>query len=234
MTSHTTGHTTSHTSWRIAAGFALAHVVLMLLGLMMQGTPALDEGVEGIEKSYVQGDLSTILTGGYIEVLGFLCLVPPLVFLAGAVGRRTEAGRWAALTAVGFGIGYVAITLSSGFAPGAAALWGAQNGLDAEPALVVNDIRNFAYFISLALLGGHAIGLGVAAMSDGFSPRWVGWGGVAVGTLLLVAVPGAALGLQDYATLIWLVWWIGVAVVMFRHSPATEETIPDDAPLRQT
>lgn len=209
--------------WRVAAAFAITHVVLMLLGLMLQGTPALKDGVEGIEDSYVRGDLATIMTGGYIETLGFLCLVPTLVFLAGAVGRRTEAGRWAATSAAGLGIAYVAVTLASGFPPGAAALWGAQNGLDAETALVVNDIRNFAYFLSLALLGGHAIALGVAAMADRFAQRWVGWGGIVVGVVLLAAVPGAAWGLQDYATMLWLVWWIGLAVMMFRRSPAVAE-----------
>jgi hypothetical protein len=202
--------------WRLAGALALTHVILMVVGIMIQSTPRLHEGRAGIEQYYADRAVAPILTGGTIEVLGFVCLVPVLVFLGRAVGRRTEAGRWAAQTSVAAGVAYVAITIGSGFAPGAASLWGTHHGLDVDTALALNDIRNFAYFLSLALLGAHAIGLALAAIADRWSPRWVGWGGIGTGIVLLAAVPGAALGLQDYATLVWLVWWIGLAVLMLR------------------
>lgn len=217
--------------WRLAAGFALAHVVLMLTGVMFMGTPTVKEGQEGIEHSYVEGDITQIMTGGYIEVLGFVCLVPALVFLARAVGRRTEGGRWATQAAAAAGLGYVAVVVGSGFAPGAASLWASHQGADLELALVVNNIRNFAYFISLALLGAHAIGLGLAALSDRLSARWVGWGGIITGVVLLTAVPAASVGLQDYATLVWLVWWIGLAVAMLRHDESAGAAEPATEPL---
>ena len=219
--------------WRLAAAFALAHVVLMVVGIMLQNTPSLREGLQGIESSYAQGDPAQIMAGGYVELLGFVCLVPALVFLARAVGRRTEGGRWAAQSAVAAGMAYVAITVATGLAAGAASLWGVQNGLDPSTALVVNDIRNFAYFLSLALLGAHATGLGIAAISDAWSARWTGWGGVLTGVVLLAAVPGAALGLQDYATLVWIVWWVGVAVALLRHREAAGETTPKGPLVRQ-
>jgi hypothetical protein len=219
--------------WRLASGFAIAHVVLMLAGLMLQGTPALREGREGIQRSYVEGELARIMAGGYLEVIGFLCLIPVVVFLGYAVGRRSDAAGWAAMSAAALGIGYVAVTVSSGFPPGAAALWGAQHGLDIDTALALNNVRNFAYFLSLALLGGHAIGLGVASIWDGFSTRWVGWGGVLTGTVLLAAVPAAGLGLQDYATLVWLVWWIGLAVMMLRRPANEPNRIPEMPTVRQ-
>jgi hypothetical protein len=218
--------------WRIAGALALTHVALMVVGIMMQSTPRLDEGRAGIEQYYADRDVAPILAGGAIEVFGFVCLVPVLVFLGRAVGRRTEAGRWAAKTAVAAGVAYVAITMGTGFAPGAASLWGTHHGLDVDTALALNDIRNFAYFLSLALLGAHAIALGLAAITDRWSPRWAGWGGLGTGVVLLAAVPGAALGLQDYATLLWLVWWIGLAVLMLRHRPATEETTPETVAVR--
>ena len=219
--------------WRLAGGLALAHVVLMLAGLMLQQTPALREGVSGIDRSYAEGDLGRILTGGFIELLGFLCLPPVLVFLAFAVGRRTATGRWATAAAAGFGLCYVAVTVAAGLPPGAAALWGVQHGLDPATALVVNDIRNFAYFLSLPLLGGHALGLAVAAVADRRWTRWVGGGGVVTGVLLLAAPVGAVVGLQDYPTLVWLVWWVGVAVMLLRHHSEQARPVASDGLVRQ-
>lgn len=207
--------------WRLAGVLALGHVLLMLVGVLTSGTPTVHEGQAGIEHSYVEGSLARIFTGGYIEILGFVLLVPVLVFLGRAFGR-TEAGSWAAHTAAASGLAYVAVVVGAGFAPGAAAAWGTHQGLALEDALAINNIRNFAYFLSLALLGAHAVGLALAAFADRMMRRWVGWGGLATGVVLLAATPAAALGLQDGATLVWLVWWVGLAVLMLRHDPDRE------------
>lgn len=205
--------------WRIAGGLALAHVVLMLVGVLTSGTPTIHEGQEGIEHSYVEGSLARIFTGGYVETLAFVLLVPVLVFLGRAFGRRTEAGGWSSQTAAFAGLVYVAVVVAGGFAAGAAASWGAHHGLSLEQSLAINNIRNFAYYLSLAFLGAHAIGLGLAARSDRLMPRWAGWGGLLVGAVLVLAVPAAAVGMADGATLVWLVWWTGLAVQMLRHRP---------------
>ncbi len=204
--------------WRVAGGLALAHVVLMLVGVFTSGTPTIHEGQEGIEHSYVEGSLTRIFTGGYVETLAFVLLVPVLVFLARAFGRRTEAGAWASQAAAFAGLVYVAVVVAGGFAAGAAASWGAQHGLSLEQSLAINNIRNFAYYLSLAFLGAHAIGLGLAALADRVMPRWTGWGGLAVGTALLMAVPAAAVGLADGVTVVWIVWWTGLAVLMLRST----------------
>lgn len=206
--------------WRVAGALALAHVVLMLVGVITSGSPTIHQGQEGIEHSYVEGSLTRIFTGGYVETLAFVLLVPVLVFLSRAFGRRTENGGWASQTAALAGLVYVAVVIAGGFAAGAAASWGAQHGLSVEESLAINNIRNFAYYLSLAFLGAHAIGLGLAARSDSLMPRWVGWGGLAVGTVLLLAVPAAAVGMADGASLVWIVWWTGLAVLMLRH-PST-------------
>jgi len=46
-------------------------------------------------------------------------------------------------------------------------------------------------------------------------------GGVVVGILLMAGVAGAGLGLHDYASLIWMIWWIGVAIALIRKAPTT-------------
>ena len=208
--------------WRGAGALALLHVLLMLVGVLTSGTPTIHEGQQGIEHSYVEGSLSRIFTGGYIETIAFVVLVPVLVFLSRTFGRRTEAGGWASQSAAAAGLGYVAVVISGGFAAGAAAAWGAHHGLDLEQVLAINNIRNFAYFLSLALLGAHAIALALAARSDRLMPRWVGWGGLVTGFVLLTAAPLASIGLQDYATVVWLVWWVGLAALMLRQAGGVE------------
>lgn len=205
--------------WRVAGGLALAHVVLIIAGIALQNSPLLEEGTQGIQQGYVEGDMARTMAGGMIETLGFVLLIPALVFLAMAIGRRTAAGRWAAQSALMAGMGYVAVTLAVGFPAGGAALYGAQHGLDLDAAFAINNIRIFGYFLSLSLLGAHAIGLAIAARQDQVLKRWVGGGGLLTGAVLLASVPAAAVGQQDWGTLVWVAWWTGVAVCLLRHRP---------------
>ena len=212
-------HSPTRNMWRLAGGFALAHVVLMVVGIMLQDSPLFQDGVEGIKEGYLEGNLAHTIAAGMIETLGFVLLIPALVFLARAIGQRSEAGRWAASTALMAGMGYVGVTMAVGFPAGGAALYGVQHGLELDTAFAINNIRIFGYFLSLALLGLHAIGLAIAARQDRVLTRWVGWGGLVTGSVLLASVPAATVGQQDWGTLVWLVWWVGVAVCLFRHRP---------------
>lgn len=205
--------------WRVTGGLIVAHVVLLVVGITLQNSPRFEEGTLGIQRGYVEGDLARTMTGGMVEALGFVLMIPALVFLARAIGRRTELGRWAAQTGLLAGILYVAVTMAVGFPAGAAAMYGAQHGLDVEAAFAINNIRIFGYFLSLSLLGVHALGLALAARQDGLLTRWVGVGGLVTAVTLLASVPAATVGQQDWGTLVWLVWWVGVAVCLFRHRP---------------
>jgi hypothetical protein len=99
-----------------------------------------------------------------------------------------------------------------------AVAYGGHHGGDLRTALMVTDIRNFAFFLSLLVLGLQAVALGIAARSDGFSPRWVGIGGIVVGGLLAIGVAGAGIGLHDYASMLWMIWWVGVGVALIRNA----------------
>jgi hypothetical protein len=149
------------------------------------------------------------------------------VFLGRVLGRRTEAGAWAAQTGVLCGLGYVAVTFAVGFPAGAAAMYGAQHGLDVDAAFAINNLRIFAYFLSLLLLGGSTLGFAVAALADRVHPRWFGGFGVATGVALLAGPVLATLDLHDWATLLWMVWFVGVAVLMLRHQESeTDVAVP--------
>ena len=203
--------------WQIAGTFAIAHVVLIPVGIALQRGPLFTDGVKGIADSYVAGDLTRSFTGGVLEAFGFLLMVPALVFLARAFGRRTEAGAWAAQTGLMCGLGYVAVTFAVGFPAGAAAMYGAQNGLDLEAAFALNNVRIFGYFLSLLLLGGNVLGIAISALQDGTHRRWVGGFGLVTGAALLASTPLSGIGQQDWGSLVYLVWFVGVGVLLLRH-----------------
>ena len=213
----------SRTAWRTAGALAIGHVVLVLIGISQQRSPRLGDDAAAVAAEYVEGDLARILAGGYVEALGFVLLLPVIAFLATAVGRRTEAGRWATRTAFAAGALYVGTSLAPGLAAGAAALHGAQHGVPLDAVTVVNDVRNFAFFLSLLLLGAHAAGVAVAVLADRALPSWIGWTGIGVAVVLVAAVPAAGLGAADWATLVWILWFIALAAVMIGHRPAADD-----------
>jgi hypothetical protein len=220
--------------WRLAGALVLAHVVLIPVGLALQAGPLLTDGRQGIVDSYVEGNLTRSFTGGVIEAFGFVLLVPALVFLARAFGRTTPAGLWAAQSGLMCGVGYVAVTLAVGFPAGAAAMYGAQHGLDVDAAFALNNVRIFSYFLSLMLLGAATLGVAVSALADRTHTRWIGGFGVVTGVALLASTPLAGIGQQDWGGLVHLVWLVGVGVLLVRHRPdpavgQTSETGPERA-----
>jgi hypothetical protein len=215
--------------WQIAGILAIAHVVLIPIGIALQGSPLLSDGRQGIVESYVEGDMARTFTGGVLEAFGFLLLIPVLVFLARAFGRRTEAGGWAAQTGLMCGLAYVAVTFAVGFPAGAAAMYGAQHGLDVDAAFALNNVRIFGYFLSLLLLGGSTLGIAISALADGVHRRWIGGFGVVTGVALLASTPLAGIGQQDWGTLVWMVWFVGVGVLALRH----REPAPVESPREQ-
>lgn len=211
--------------WQIAGALALAHVVLIPVGIYLQNGPLFAEGSQGITDSYVHGSITRSFTGGILESFGFLLVVPALVFLGRALGRRTEAGGWAAQTGVLCGLAYVTVTFAVGFPAGGAAMYGVQHGLDVDTAFAINNVRIFGYFLSLLLLGGSTLGFALAALADRVHPRWFGGFGVVTGLALLASTPLAGIGQQDWGTLVWMVWFVGVGVLMMRH----RDQVPHDA-----
>jgi hypothetical protein len=206
----------SRTAWRTAGALALAHVALMLTAITQQQSPRLGEDPAA---AYEGADLARVFAGGYLEALAFLLLLPVVAFLGRALGRRTETGRWAASTGVAAGVAYIASTLTVGLPAGAAAIYAAEHGADLATVAVVNDVRNFAFFLSMLLLAVHVAGVAVALLADRLLPRWLGWSGLGTAVVLVGTVPFAVTGAVDYATLVWILWFIALATAMLRHRP---------------
>ena len=205
----------SPTMWRIGGGLALAHVVLMMAAITQEALVEHGASAAKLKASYGGADLTRALGAGYVEGLSFLVLTAAIVFAARALGRRTPTSRWAGQTFLALGVAYVASTLAVGYPPGAAAIYGSQHGADLASVAMVNDVRNYAFYLQIAITCGMALALGVAALSEGVFTRWIGWGGVAFGSVGLVAVPFA----HDAVSMVWLVWWVGLAVLFLRGGP---------------
>jgi hypothetical protein len=203
------------TSWRVAGGLAIAQVVLMMAAITQEVLVEHGDSADHIKDAYGNANLTRVFGAGYVEALSFLVMTPAIVFMARALGRRTAVSQWAGQTFLALGIAYVASTLAVGFAPAAAAIYGVQHGADPASVAMVNDLRNFGFTLQIALTLGMSIALGVAALAERTFVRWVGWGGIAVGAVGLVALPFS----NNTVSLVWLVWWVGVAVLFLRGEP---------------
>ena len=215
--------TLTPTMWRVAGGLALAHVVILFAGFSQEVSVEHGITISKLGSLFGGADLNRVLAGGYVESLAFLVLLPALVFVARALGQRSPLGRWAAMTGLAAGITYVAITLAVGQSAGAAALYGAQHGADLHAVAMVLDVRNYAFFLSVAVSGAYAIAVGLSAIADGRFTRWVGYGGVVVGVVAIVAV---AAQFANVGSLLWMIWWVGVAVTLIRAA-GTQDTVRD-------
>ncbi len=205
----------SPAAWRLAGGLALAHVVLLFAGFSQEVNVVHGDSPDSIRDTLLHANLDRVMAGGYVESLSFILLIPALVFVARMVGRRTEGGRWAATTGLAAGIGFVAVTLAAGMPAGAAALYAAQHGADAQTVAAVDDVRNYAFFLGVLLCAAQALAVGVAALVDRRFTRWLGYGGVVVG---VVSTVGVAAHFVNVASMLWVVWWVGVGITLIRSA----------------
>jgi hypothetical protein len=211
--------------WRWAGGLALAHVVVMLGALSQEGVIlAHGDSATKVQHELGTASLDKMFGAGYVEALAFLVLTPAIVLLARLFGRRTELGRVAGQSFLGLGIAFVGSTLAIGFPPAAAAAYAAHHGVDAGTIAAINDLRNFGFVLQVALLAGMTLALGIAALDDRVHTRWVGWGGVVVGSIGLVVTPFA----HNAVSMAWMVWWVGMAVLLLRGAPSrSDDSLPD-------
>lgn len=217
--------TRSSTTWRLAGGLAIAHLVMIFAAITQEVMVEHNTPIATLQAKFGGADLTRVFAAGYVEALAFLIMVPAIVLLTHIFGNHTETGRLAAQTFLALGIVYVAATLAVGFAPGAAAMYGAQHGADVHTVAVVNDIRNYGFMLQVALEGAMALALAVAALAEGIGRRWVGYGGLAAGALVIVGMPFA----HNAVDMAWMVWWLGLAVILLRGPQSAGRSIRHSA-----
>jgi uncharacterized membrane protein YbhN (UPF0104 family) len=156
----------SATVWRVAGGLALAHVILLFAAITQEAMVDHGDRLSTIQKVYGDANLTRVLAAGYVEAVSFLVLTAAVVIIARLFGRRTETGRLAAGTFLALGVAMIASTLAVGFPAGAAALYGSQHGAALADVAMVNDMRNFGFYLQVALQAGMDLALGIAALAE--------------------------------------------------------------------
>ena len=206
----------TRTLWRIAGGLTIAHVVLLFAGFSQEVAVTHGTSLTELQDKYGSADMTRVFAGGYVEAMSFLVLVPALVLLARLFGRRTEVGRTAAQSFLAIGIAYAGATLAVGFAPGAAAIYAAHHHVPIGTIAMVNDIRNYAFFLGVAMSCAMMLALGIAALVEKTLVKWVGWCGAVVGAVGILATPFA----QNAFSMVWIVWLVGLGVLALRGGPS--------------
>ena len=204
--------------WLTAGWLALGYVVLTFAGVALEYSLQLGQSRQDQIKQLVQSSLSRNYAGGYVEYLSVL------VFLVGALlfarllrgGRDDDTSGWLSSCISGSAVVYVAITIATGFAAGAAALYDAHHGAPLTTVATVNHIRDFAFYMSGGVIGVFTICVGGAGRVTGLLPRWISYAGVAIGAFAILAVPGARIGLVNVSTMLWFVWMVALGVAALR------------------
>jgi hypothetical protein len=209
----------SATLSRVAGGLGITHVVMMLGAFALEGVAA-EHGIAPTKLLHEYGDapLGRTLLAGYAESVSFFLLTASVIVIGWLFSRRTVGGRLAAQTFVALGVANVASTLAVGFPPGAAAVYAAHHGVDPVSLAMVNDIRNYAFVLQVAITCAMALALGVAALLERRNTRWIGWGGVVFGAVGLLATPFV----HNAMSMGFLIWWVGVGVVLLRGKSPLE------------
>ena len=204
--------------WIAAGWLAIAHIVLIFAGTISTKSLQLGDSPATAADALVKSSMPSSFAGGYLSYLGFLVFLVGGLLFAQLLRSDDIVPRWLSSCIAGSVVAYVAVTISTGFAAGAAALYDGHHGADLGTVTTVNDIRNLGFILCAGLVGVFAISLGLAARVSGALPRWVTVSGVLVGAFAILSVPGARTGATDVSTMLFFLWFVAVGIAALRHS----------------
>ena len=211
-------HRVSGRLWRVVAVLAIVHVVLMFGSFSLQRVAPLGAAESTVTADHVTWPMGKGFTGGYLTCLSFLVFLLVATLLARLLRGDSEASGWAASVIAGAGSVYVAVTLTGALANLGAALYDGHRGAPLTTVTALDHVHWFAAFLATAVLGLFTLAVAAAVHLTAALPRWVAFTGYVVGAVAVCWVPGAAKGLVDTATLVWVVWFIAPAVAASRRS----------------
>ena len=167
--------------WLIAGGLLIGYIVLTFAGVAFEHSLMLGDSPTKAAAALVSSSMTKNFAGGYVEFLAQLVFLAGALLIARLVRVDGPAGDWltacmsAAVTAA------AAVTVATGCAAGAAALYDGHHGATLATVTTVNDIRNFGFFLTGGLIGLFAIAAGVSVLMSGAMARWVGYSAIVVG-----------------------------------------------------
>lgn len=204
--------------WLTAGWLLVGYVVLTFAGVGFEHSLMLGDKPSAASAALVESSLTKNFAGGYLEYLGTLVYLVGGLLVARLLRGDSATGEWlSSCIAAGAVVG-VAVTVAVGYPAGAAALYDGHHGAPLATVTAVNDIRNFAFFLSGGLSALFALGVAGAVVLTRRLPRWVAYSGAALAVLYLVTIPGAGRGVFNVATLLGFVWLAALGVVSLRQA----------------
>ncbi len=210
--------TTRRHLWMTAGWLAIAHIVMIFAGAIATNSLQLGDSPAAAADALVKSSMASSFAGGYLSYLGFLVFLVGGLLFAQLLRSDDIVPRWLSSCIAGSVVAYVAVTISTGFAAGAAAIYDGHHGVDLSTVTTVNDIRNLGFILCAGLVGIFAVSVGLAAKVTGELPRWVTVSGVLVGSFAILSVPGGRTAATSASTMLFFLWFVAVGVAALRHS----------------
>jgi hypothetical protein len=217
--------------WHTAGGLLLAYVVLTFVGIAFEHSLMLGGSPREASAALVDSSLARNFTGGYIEYLATLLYLVGVLLVARLLRGEGVLGDWLSSCIAAAAAVSVAITVAVGFPAGAAAIYDGHHGVPLATVTAVNDIRNFAFFLTGGLAGIFALAVAGAVLHTGALPRWVAYTGAVSGVLSIVTIPGAGIGLMNVSTLLGFLWTAALGVAALRRKEASSIVPPAGRPM---
>ena len=202
--------------WTLAGVLALAHLVVMFGSFALQRVAPLDASSVTIRADHMDWSMTKGFSGGYLTALSYLLLLAFAALFARLLRVRTEVSGWLTSTML-VAVGVAVAVTYAGMADVGAALYDGHHGASLETVTALDHAHWFNVFLATLALGLFTAATGGAALVSRVLPRWVGWSGVVVGVLCMLAVAGAGAGLVDTVTLVWTLWFIALAIAALRR-----------------
>ena len=215
------------TLWVVAGVLAIAHVVLMLGSFALQRVAPLGASSHVVVTDHITWSLTKGMGGGYLTALSFLVFLVEASLLSTLVRGATDQTRWCASTVSGSGVVYVAATFTA-LANLGGALYVGHHHADVATVTALVDVHWFAVYVAILALGVFTLATSTALLLTDALPRWVGFAGLGVGAVCIVATPVAG---PNLGTLVWIVWFVALGVSAVRRTDrAAPGAVTEDRP----
>ena len=213
----------SNSTWkRIGAAGGIGFVVLQLTSqslIQIGGAePAFNAPAQEILEFFMNRNSGLFALGGYLSILSIIAFLWFLGSLWSTLRSAEGDPAWLSTVALGSGLLVAAVIPSSGMG-WPLAVFRIDEGLDPQLARLHFDVGNFAFANLWVTLASFLLATGLVTIRSRALPLWIGWLGVVVAILLLVArafwaFPSVIVFLPY--TVFWI-WLISTSIVLIRR-----------------
>ena len=214
---------TTRRLWLTAGWSTIAFVVLTFAGIIPQKAVTLGDKPSHVRDALVTSSMTKMYAGYYIEFIAGLVFLVAMLLLARLLRGEGETTGWLSSCITGATIVYIAVSLATGGAAGAAAIYDGHHGASLATVTTVNDIRNIGYSLSGGVAGVLVLATSGAGLATRLLPRWFGYAGYVIGVVLIAAVPAVRAGAPQ--TMLWFLWLVVLGVVSLRRARVAEPQV---------